>query len=195
MLNTINQRKPEAEVDPQFLDRWSPRAYSEQPLARETLLSLFEAARWAPSASNEQPWLFVYADEGETRDRFRSLLNPSNQVWANKAPVLLYVLSRLKWSKSGRDYFTHQFDAGMAFMSLALQARKLGLFAHPMGGFDREKAYDVLKVPKQEWVIIVAVAIGYYGDPQLLPPDLQEREKPSLRKPLHDIYHLGPLHE
>jgi nitroreductase len=195
MFNNHNQRKPEADVDQQFLDRWSPRAFSEQPVAKETLLSLFEAARWAPSAANEQPWLFVFADEGEERDRFRALLTPSNQVWANKAPVLMFVLTRRKWSKSGRDYFTHQFDAGMAFMSLALQARKLGLFAHPMGGFDREKAHEVLNASKEEWVIIVAVAVGYYGDAQQLPADLQEREKPSPRKPLADIYHIGPLHE
>ncbi len=195
MLTNHNQRKPEAEVDPQFLDRWSPRAYSEQPVALETLRSLFEAARWAPSSANEQPWLFVYADREPALAQFRNLLTPSNQVWANKAPVLLFVLTRRKWSKSGRDYFTHQFDAGMAFMSLALQARKLGLYAHPMGGFDRERAHEVLHASKEDWVIIVAVAAGYYGDPQQLPPDLQEREHPTLRKPLADVYHSGPLHD
>jgi len=192
-MNPEHQRRPEADVDAQFVERWSPRAFSEKPVEPEKIRSLFEAARWAPSSGNEQPWLFLFPEQKEELASFRSLLNPSNLRWAQRAPLLLFLLGRRKWSKSGRDNYTFQFDCGSAFMSLALQAHRLGLFAHPMAGFDREKAYEVLRVDREAMDIIIAIAIGYYGDKQLLPEDLQEREKPSLRKELHLIYQRPSL--
>lgn len=187
-MSQPHPRQSQAEVDAQFLQRWSPRAFSDQPVEQQTLLSLLEAARWAPSAANEQPWLFLVPENEEALQRFRSLLNPGNQRWACRAPLLLYLLGRRNWSRSGQANYTYQFDCGSAFMSLALQATKQNLFVHPMAGFDREKAYEVLRIDKEKYDIIVAVAVGYYGDAGELPQDLQEREHPSRRKDLPEIY-------
>ncbi len=182
-----NHRQSEYDINRQFLERWSPRAFSDTPIEQEKMLALLEAARWAPSAGNEQPWCFLLPDGPEALQQFRSLLNPSNQRWANRAPLLLYVAGRKKWAKSGRDNATFQFDCGSAFMSLALEAYHLGLFTHPMAGFDHDRAYDVLQLDKNEYEIIAAVAIGHYGDVKQLDQDLQEREKPSGRKALQEI--------
>ncbi|MBN2357376.1 nitroreductase family protein, partial [candidate division KSB1 bacterium] len=105
--------------------------------------------------------------------------------------VLLYVLCRRIWPKSGRVNEWAKFDAGAAWMSLALQARKLGLYAHAMAGFNREEAYKVLRVPEEEYEIIAAIAVGYYGDTAQLPEDLQKREKPSDRKSPDEVFKLG----
>jgi len=183
-------RQPEALVDPQFLDRWSPRAFSPEPLTEEEVHSLFEAARWAPSAGNLQPWLFLCALSKPDLDLFRGLLDAGNQRWATAAPALFFVLAR-RARPSGRPNETAKFDAGAAWMSLALQARKLGLYAHAMAGFDHPLAYTVLGVPEEEYEIIAAVAVGHHDDPEKLPPDLQEREKPSQRKPLNSVFRLG----
>ncbi len=185
------RRLAEAEVDAQFLDRWSPRAFSEEPVPAEALRSLFEAARWAPSSANGQPWFFLCATEPDDLALFGSLLDEGNRRWALRAPVLIYLLCRRNWQKSGRPNDWAKFDAGAAWMSLALQARKLGLYAHAMAGFDREKAYVALNVPKEEFEIIAAIAVGYWGDPLKLPPDLQEREKPTQRKTLTEVYKMG----
>jgi len=187
-MSQSQSRQPQADVDAQFLQRWSPRAFSDQPVQRQTLLSLMEAARWAPSAANEQPWLFLIPENEEALQRFRSLLNPGNQRWACRAPLLLYLAGRRHWSKSGQANYTYQFDCGSAFMSLALQAGKQHLFVHPMAGFDRERAYEVLHVDKEKYDIIIAVAVGYYGDAKGLPQDLQEREHPSRRKDLAEMF-------
>ncbi len=189
-----SMRVPEAEVDPQFPERWSPRAFSPRPVAEADLLSLFEAARCAPSAANSQPWFFLAAVTPEERARFLALLNPGNQVWAREAPVLLFVLTRRRRA-SGRAMEWGAFDAGAAWMSLALQARKLGLFAHAMGGFDREGIYAALNIPVEEYLALAAVAVGYYGDPALLSEEDQQREHPSLRKPLRELFHYGALGE
>lgn len=191
---SIPVRVPEADVDPQFPERWSPRAFSSQPVAEADLRSLFEAARWAPSAANSQPWLFLVAVTPEDHARFLALLNPGNQIWAREAPVLLFVLTRLR-SASGRAMEWGAFDAGAAWMALALQARKLGLYAHAMGGFDREGIYARLNIPAEEYHALAAVAVGYYGDPARLTEELQQRERPSPRKPLAEVFHYGALGE
>ncbi|HOT96650.1 MAG TPA: nitroreductase family protein [bacterium] len=183
-------RLPEAHVDPQFPERWSPRAFSPRPVAEADLLSLFEAARWAPSAANSQPWFFLAAVTPQEHARFLDLLHPGNQIWAARAPVLLFLLAR-RISSSGRTLEWGPFDAGAAWLALALQARKLGLFAHAMGGFDRERVYSALHIPAAEYTAQVAIAVGYYGDPLELSEELQQREHPSMRKSLQDLYHLG----
>jgi nitroreductase len=188
MSSFSNPRQPEYDIDRQFIERWSARAFSEQPVEQEKLFMLLEAARWAPSAGNEQPWLFLLPDGPEELSRFRSLLNPSNQRWANQAPLLFYLAGRKKWLKSGRDNATFQFDCGSAFMSLALQAQRIGLIAHPMAGFAHDRAYDVLQVDQNDYEIMVAVAVGYYGNVQQLPEDLLAREQPTPRKTMAEIY-------
>ena len=186
-----NRRVTEAAVDPLFPGRWSPRAFSPQPVPREALLSLFEAARWAPSANNEQPWLFLYADEEPLLARFRPLFVDANRVWCDQAPALAFILARLHSSFDGKVNRWAQFDTGSAWMSLALQARLLGLYAHAMAGIHRDQVYDALNVPRSEYEVMAGLAIGYYGDPATLPPALREREKPNERKPLAEVARRG----
>lgn len=186
-----NARQPECEVDSSFPDRWSPRAFSPEPLSETQLTSLFEAARWAPSCFNEQPWLFRYAVTAAERARFAAALSEKNRLWAPRAPLLLFVLARRHFARSGRENRHAAFDAGAAWMALALQARRLGLFAHAMAGFDREQAATLLEVDLQEYDIMAAVAVGRYGDPELLPDDLRAIEAPNGRKPPEEVARQG----
>jgi nitroreductase len=184
-------RKVQANVDEQFPERWSPRAFSSEHISDETLASLFEAARWAPSCANEQPWLFLYAASEEDRRVFLDLLAPGNRRWAAQAPVLLFLLARRNFAKGGEANRHHGFDAGAAWMSLALQARKMDLYSHAMAGFDEERAYGVLGVPRGEYEIMAAIALGRYGELARLPEDLAEREAPNDRKPLDEVARRG----
>jgi len=183
MATPPNDRHPDHPIDDQFLDRWSPRAFSPTPVSADVLDSLFEAARWAPSCFNEQPWLFLCATEEPDLDRFRRLLRDSNRVWADRAPVLVYLFARKTFSRNGKPNRTATFDCGAAWMSIALQARKLGLYAHAMAGFRRDDTYGELGVPAADYEVICAIAIGYYGDPELLPPEVAAKEKPTDRRP------------
>jgi nitroreductase len=187
MTEPARTRHAEAAADSQFMERWSPRAFSSEPIAPETLQALFEAARWAPSCFNEQPWLFLYASSEEDRALFLSCLVEFNRKWAGHAPVLAFVLAKKSFAKNGEPNRWAPFDAGAAWVSLALQAGKSGLFAHAMAGFDEDLAHEVLKVPKDEYDIMAAVAIGRYGDPDALPPDMRKTEAPNGRKPLAEV--------
>jgi nitroreductase len=180
-------RIPEAQVDCQFLDRWSPRAFMPGPLPETTIASLFEAARWAPSCMNEQPWLFVYATTPMERARMVRVLAPRNQEWASQAPLLMLLLTRVKFARRDRANRHAAFDAGAAWMSLALQARRLGLYAHAMAGFSQEQAYELLAVSPEDYEIMAAIAVGAVGDPATLPEHHAANEQPSDRKPAHDV--------
>lgn len=178
-----NRRDPEVEVDALFLDRWSPRALSPQPLTAREIDTLFEAARWAPSCFNDQPWLFRYAVTPDDRERFSRPLSFKNRNWTVNAPLLIYVLTRRRFAHNDRDNRHAPFDAGAAWMALALQARRLGLFAHAMAGFDREAAAQILSVDLADYDIMAAVAVGRYGDPTALSEELRSSEAPNDRKP------------
>lgn len=191
MSTIFNQREPQANVDAIFLDRWSPRALSSDPIPEEQLLTLFEAARWAPSCYNEQPWLFLYADSGEDLELFRSLLVDGNRTWTDHAPVLAFLLARKNFTRNDKPNDWAVFDAGAAWMSLALQARRLGLYAHGMAGFHKNKIYEALDIPRDSYEAVCAIAIGRYGDPTLLPEQIQKGEKPNTRKPLADVFTKG----
>jgi len=182
-----NPRVPEAEVDRMFIDRWSPRSFSHDPVDEQDLKSLFEAARWAPSCYGEQPWLFVYADTWQDRQRFRPLLIDANREWAYHAPVLAFVFARKTFARNGKENRWAGFDAGAAWMALALQARLMGLFTHAMGGFKEEEVYEALGVPEAEYQAMAAIAIGYKGEPDILPDKLREMEHPNSRKPLAEV--------
>ena len=184
---TPNPRKPEAPIDPMFPDRWSPRSFLTDSIPENELCSLFEAARWAPSCYNEQPWLFIYATSRDDREKFISALVEQNRVWAGSAPVLAFIISRKHFSQSGRLNRHANFDTGAAWLSLALQARKTGLYTHAMAGFNREKAYEILDISEDTYDIIAAVAIGKKGDISALPGHLAEQEWPNTRKPLSKI--------
>ena len=191
MIDRRNPRIPTVDVDSQFLDRWSPRAFDPSPLTDDQLAALFEAARWAPSCYNDQPWLFLYAVTPEDRARFAGALVPANQVWAPHAALLLFVLCRRRFRHNNQENRHARFDAGAAWMALALQARKLGLHAHAMAGFSRQKAYEILAVPPEDYDIMAAVAVGRRGDAQMLPDDVAAREQPSDRKPLSEVARRG----
>jgi nitroreductase len=185
---TPNTRTPECEVDSIFTDRWSPRAFSSEPLPDQQVKALFEAARWAPSCFNEQPWLFVYATEPEKREILVSALTPKNRRWAAKCPMLMFALARKNFKQGGTENRHAAFDTGAAWLSLALQARRLGLYAHAMAGFIQEKAYEVLGVSKDEYHVMAAIAVGRKVESiDGLPEDLRGKESPNARKPPSEV--------
>ena len=175
-------RSPEAEVDAQFVERWSRRALSDRPLSTAQIQSLFEAARWAPSANNLQPWLFVYASHPESLARARELLLPTNQRWANRAPLLVFVFARKRHPETLAPLRAAAFDTGAAWQSLALQAHKLGLSTRAMGGIHHDRVYEALGVPALDFESMIGVAVGYPDSRHVLPGDLHEKEQPNARK-------------
>jgi len=174
----------------QFLERWSPRAFADRPVTEEQVLTTLEAARWAPSASNLQPWRFVYAVRGTPEfDTLLALLVPFNQGWAKEAGALVFIASVTSFD-GARQNMTHSFDAGSAFMSLSLQAHAMGLVAHGMAGIDFDKAPAALNLPAN-LKLEAAVAIGYQGEAASLPDALRARETPSQRQALADMAFKG----
>jgi nitroreductase len=190
-----NHRVPQAEVDPMFTGRWSPRAFDPEPLPHEAVASLFEAARWAPSCFNEQPWLFVYGTDPEERKFFLEILSERNWLWAVNAPLLAVVFARRTFAKSGKPNRWAPFDCGAAWVSLALQARNMGLYAHGMAGFSREKAYELLSVPEEQYEAVAAITAGMYGDREKLDEQFKETEQPNTRKPLSEVAVKGKFQQ
>ncbi len=186
---TVNDfRKPDFEISPQFINRWSPRSFVEKDISEEVLFSVFEAARWAPSASNMQPWRFVIARTQEDLEKFHSFIVPGNLTWAKHASALAVIISETKTERGENAW--HAFDAGTAWSHLALEAANKGLVTHAMGGFDKEKARQVLNVP-DEYALHAVIAIGFQGEKDALPENLQEREIPSGRRPLKESLFEG----
>ena len=190
-IDLSNPRRPSVEIDSMFIDRWSPRAFDPTPLTQEQIDSLFEAARWSPSCYNEQPWLFVYAVNAEDRERFLSALLEGNQAWCRRVPLLMFLLCRRNFTHNGKENRHASFDAGAAWMSLALQARKLGLYAHAMAGFNRETAYAILDAPADQFDIMAAIAVGRRAEPGVLPEAVAAKEQPNDRKPRQEILKEG----
>jgi nitroreductase len=178
-------RKPENDVDAQFLNRWSPRAFSEQEVTESVLMSIFDAAHWAPSGSNEQPWRFIFARTKQQREKFYPFINEFNRTWCEKAPVLIVMASKTLNAK-GSPHRSHAFDTGTAWGHLALAASNKGLCTHAMGGFDPLQARSILNVP-DEYELHAVVALGYRGEIESLSERDQEREKPSVRRPLAEF--------
>jgi nitroreductase len=169
--------------------RWSPRAFSEQRIDAATLCSLFEAARWAPSSSNEQPWRFVVAtkDDQTAYDRLLACLVEGNRKWAYRAPVLILSVASMNFEDDAKPNRHAFHDTGLATENLLLQATALGLVAHPMAGFDIEKARADYKIPPG-YEPVAMIAVGYPGDPAVLPDRLRERElTPRNRRPISDF--------
>jgi nitroreductase len=195
------QRIAEYPIDPLFLDRWSPRAFTGEAMTTDTLMRLFEAARWAPSASNLQPWRFAYGLAGTAGfARIFDALVPFNQGWAGAASALVVVVSARHSIAPGHTEAKpnrwHSFDTGAAWASLALQAHLLGWQTHGMAGFDAERLRQALGLD-EAFAIEAVVAIGKRGDAAGLPEALRAREHPSQRRPLADLVHdassPGPL--
>ena len=173
--------------------RWSPRAFAETMVEPEKLQSLFEAARWAPSSNNEQPWHFIVGmkDDAPTYDRLFHCLKEGNKKWAFRASVLLLSVVRLNFEDEGTANRHAWHDTGMAAFSLTLQATALGLIAHQMAGFDVEKARADLGIPPG-FEPAAMIAVGYPGDPAMLDEKLRQRElAPRERKPVSEIVSAG----
>jgi nitroreductase len=190
----MTQRQPDHPIDPLFLKRWSPRAFDGSEIPDADLMTMFEAARWAPSAFNSQPWRLLYAKRGDANwQRFLELLIPWNQGWAHSASVLIYFVSdSLMETKPGvwTPSHSHSFDTGAAWASLALQATRLGYHAHGMSGVDFDRARIELGIPER-FRIEAAAVVGRIGDPAMLDDKLRAREVPSGRKPISEFAFAG----
>ena len=174
-------------------NRWSPRAFSDKPVGPEVLRSLFEAARWAPSSNNEQPWAYMVAtkDDAENFAKMLSVLVEFNANWAKHAPVLALSVAHLKAQRDGKPNRVALHDVGSASAQLTLEANARGLQIHQMAGFDADKARQAFAIPA-DWEPVAAMAIGYPGDPESLPEKLRERElAPRTRKPLGEFVMSG----
>ena len=184
-------RQADAPVHPLVLNRWSPRAYEPRPVPEQLLATVLEAARWAPSSSNLQPWRFYVARTPEEHETFRKFIKPNNRLWTDGAPVLLLIGSE-KRKDDGEPNGAHAFDAGAAWGILALQAQLVGLSTRAVGGFDRALARETLGTPDSIELHAV-IALGYRADAGKLPETLREREKPNGRRKLADSLLTVPL--
>lgn len=180
MTPLVNKQKS-AEFESPVLDviqqRRSRRAYAETPVDKEKINSLFEAARWAPSSVNEQPWIYLYTTKDQTTlyNKIFDSLNESNKIWAQHAPLLVVSLIRKTYMRNDMPNLSARYDLGAANALLSLQAAHHGLNVHQMGGFSAEKLRENLNIPNQ-YETVVVMAIGYPGDVQLLPEHLKVRE-------------------
>ena len=173
--------------------RWSPRAFADKRVAPEVLCSLFEAARWAPSSNNEQPWSYIVAmkDDLENFSKVLSVLVEFNAGWAKSAAVLMLAVARLTFQKNDTPNRNAFYDTGAATALLTLEATSRGLFVHQMAGFDHAKAKLVFEIPA-DCEPVAAMAVGYPGDPESLPQKLRDREvAPRSRKPLSEFVMSG----
>ena len=188
-------RTPDHPIDAIFKDRWSPRAFRGEAMPQADLLTVLEAARWAPSAYNYQPWRFVYAHRGDAQwQSFVDLLAPFNAGWAQHASVLTFVLSDTLMHGADPTQLSpshsHSFDTGAAWAQLALQAGRLGYQARGMAGIDFARTRDYLGVPDR-YRVEMAIAIGHPADPQSLPKELHKGAYENLRRPIDEIAFVG----
>ncbi len=186
MTHNLSQRDPLAGVDTLFPSRWSPRAFDNSALDRETLAILIDAARWSPSCYNEQPWRF-YTSNNDTFADYLQLLVEGNQAWAQNASVLGFLVANTRFSANGKDNPVYQLDCGAAWMAMSLQAQKLGLSTHGMAGIKYDEVAKYLSLDDDE-AVLMGFAIGRAADPSTLPENLQAKEIPSPRKSLDEIW-------
>jgi nitroreductase len=194
MTKGSSTRKADHSIDDIFLDRWSPRAMSGEEIPKADLMALFEAARWAPSSNNNQPWRILYARRsGGHWPLFFDLLVDTNKVWARNAAALLVFISKTTFDHNGKPSVTHSFDTGAAWQNLALQGFMKGYVVHGMQGFDYERAREALNIPDGYCVEAMA-AVGRPGDKESLPEELRKREVPTDRRKLEQSVCEGPFH-
>lgn len=182
-------RVPDYEIANLFTSRWSPRAFTDVEISEHELMTFLEAARWAPSAMNGQPWRFVVVKRNDgSWSSTTELLSKTNKIWAIKASALIAFISKSTMTFEGKSYeaTTHQFDTGAAWMSFALQAHLAGWQTHAMAGFDQDRARAAFRLP-DDYSINAIVAIGKQGEASTLPEALQGREAPNARHPLSDL--------
>jgi nitroreductase len=194
MTNLENPRKPTHEINNLILNRWSSRSMSGEEINDNDMMSLFEAARWAPSSYNNQPWRFIYAKRNSASwEKFFNLLAAGNKVWTKNASVLVVIVSRKNFEHNEKPSITHQFDTGAAWENLAIEATSRGLVTHGMQGFDYDKARKELDIP-DSFDVMAMIAIGKKAPKENLPSELQKMEFPNDRKPLSEITMEGKFH-
>jgi nitroreductase len=174
-------------------ERWSARAFADMPIPEEQMATIFEAATWASSSMNAQPWRFVYGNKGDTVfNGLFDVLMPGNQPWAKNAAVLIAVIAHLRHGTANAVNTHAMHDVGAAQILLLLQARELGIYGHQMGGFYRDKAREFLGL-NDDYEIATIIALGYLGDPEQLTEPFRSRELMSRsRKPLQETVFKSP---
>lgn len=180
-------------IDPLFTNRWSPRSFTGEEVPLEVLHSALEAARWAPSASNAQPWRFLIARNGDANwPTFTALLNGRNARWASRASALVLIVSALEIERGGQrgPNNSHSFDSGAAWANFAHQALLLGWHTHGIGGYDRALARETLKIP-EDFALEALIAIGRQGSLDTLDEDFHAQESPNTRRPLAESVFAG----
>ena len=188
----VNHLKHAPEVEgvlPVFFHRWSPRSFADRDVSPVMLAKCFEAARWAASSFNEQPWRFFLGTRGSaTYKKIFESLGEFNQVWAASAPVLILGVARTKFSHNDAPNRVALYDLGAAASYMTLQATALGLATHQMAGVDLDKARKLLEIP-EEYIIGAAIALGYQGEPTALTNEQMHKQEitPRQRKPLDEI--------
>jgi nitroreductase len=183
----------ESPVHQLIRDRWSPRSFEDKAIPEDVLRSLFEAARWAPSSNNEQPWAYIVAtkDDKGNFDKILGTLVEFNVSWAKHASALAIAVAKLSFAQNHAPNRNAQYDTGAASALLSVEATARGLAVHQMAGFDPEKARTTFEIP-EGWEAIAAMAIGYPGSPDSLPPKLKDRElAPRTRKPIREFVMTG----
>src|SRR6516225_9226550 len=192
----INMQKPapsEAPIHELIRNRWSPRAFADKAIPEDVLRSLFEAARWAPSSFNEQPWAYIVATK-EDQVNFEKVLGTLvefNAGWAKNASVLAIAVTKLAFADNRAPNRNAQYDTGAATALLSVEATARGLVVHQMAGFDPDKARKTFAIP-EGWEPLAAIAIGYPGSPDSLPPKMKDREMaPRTRKPIREFVMTG----
>ena len=184
-------RRPDHEISPLFVNRWSPRAMTGEAVTRDELMRMFEAARWAMSSMNNQPWRFLYALRNTPHfEVFFDLLISGNQTWCRNAGALLVVISKSTFDFNNKPARTHSYDAGAAWYSFALQGTMMGLVVHGMQGFNYDRAKAELGVP-DGYQVEAMIAVGRPGDSDDLTQALQDREVPSRRKKVDEFAFEG----
>ena len=190
-IDVLSYRKAEADADSHFIHRWSPRAMSGEPISKGQMAILVEAARWAPSCFNLQPWRFVYSlRQDQFWDTFLGLLMDMNRLWAERAGALVVILSDDQFKDTDQVSPTSGFDAGSAWMSMALQAQSMGLVSHAMWGFQHEEVAGTIGAPEHMTARAI-VAIGYAGEIEKLPEQYREKELPSSRRSIEALMFNG----
>ena len=193
MSDSAKHGIPDHQVLDLITQRWSPYSFADRPVSEEDVRAVFEAARWSASSFNEQPWVYFVATKNnpQEHEKILSCLMEGNQVWAKKAPVLGLGLCRTKFSRNDKPNRVALHDLGLANQNLTIEATRRGLYVHFMAGIVPDKAKVTFEVP-DDVEVKVAFALGYLGDPNQLPEELQDRDRGSrARKPLSEIVFSG----
>lgn len=186
-LANFESRDPLSGVNEMLYKRWSPRSFQKVKIDTQVLDRIFDAVRFSPSCFNEQPWRF-YTSTDETFDEYLELLVPTNQVWAKNASTLGFLVGQKNFAHNGKPNDCFSFDCGSAWMSMTLQANQEGLHTHAMAGIKKEELSEYFKLDPSEEEVLIGFVIGKMDDKAKLEEPLREKEFPSPRKPLSEIW-------